>query len=172
MGDFQTDILPVLYPWLKAAHIIFVIFWVAGLFLLPRYYIYHQEAEPGSAEASRWVERERKLRNIILNPAMVIVWVLGIALAVPVALLAARNICRSRVLNVLAQLVLVASRSVNSLVWALIFVAVFGPGAAAGTFAIAAAGAEPVVNLPAEFAAQVREESQRLGALVARYPLD
>jgi len=62
---------------------------------------------------------------------------LGIGLAMPVALLAARNICRSRVLNTLAQLVLVASRSVNSLVWALIFVAVFGPGAAAGTFAIA-----------------------------------
>ena len=81
MGDWQTDILPVLYPWLKAAHIIFVIFWVAGLFLLPRYYIYHQEAEPGSPEAARWVDRERKLRTIILNPAMIIVWVLGIALA-------------------------------------------------------------------------------------------
>jgi putative membrane protein len=81
LGDLQTDILPVLYPWLKAAHIIFVIFWVAGLFLLPRYYIYHQEAETGSPEAARWVERERKLRNIILNPAMAIVWVLGLALA-------------------------------------------------------------------------------------------
>jgi phosphonate transport system permease protein len=58
-------------------------------------------------------------------------------LAVPLALLAARNICRNRVANGLAQLMLVSSRSVNSLVWALIFVAVFGPGAAAGTFAIA-----------------------------------
>ena len=63
--------------------------------------------------------------------------ILAFALAVPVALLAARNICRVRALNALAQLVLVSSRSVNSLVWALIFVAVFGPGAAAGTFAIA-----------------------------------
>ena len=63
--------------------------------------------------------------------------ILSFALAVPVALLAARNICPVRLLNGLAQLVLVASRSVNSLVWALIFVAVFGPGAAAGTFAIA-----------------------------------
>ena len=62
---------------------------------------------------------------------------LGVGMAIPVALLAARNICRSRWLNTLAQLVLVSSRSVNSLVWALIFVAVFGPGAAAGTFAIA-----------------------------------
>ncbi len=58
-------------------------------------------------------------------------------LAVPLALLTARNICRFAPLNMLAQLLLVASRSVNSLVWALVFVAVFGPGAAAGTFAIA-----------------------------------
>jgi phosphonate transport system permease protein len=58
-------------------------------------------------------------------------------LAIPLALLSARNICRNRAVNALAQLLLVSSRSVNSLVWALIFVAVFGPGAAAGTFAIA-----------------------------------
>ena len=57
--------------------------------------------------------------------------------AIPLALLAARNICPYRGLNSLAQLLLVTSRSVNSLVWALIFVAIFGPGAAAGTFAIA-----------------------------------
>ena len=63
--------------------------------------------------------------------------ILSFLLAVPVALLAARNVCRVPALNGLAQLILVSSRSVNSLVWALIFVAVFGPGAAAGTFAIA-----------------------------------
>ena len=62
---------------------------------------------------------------------------LGVLLALPVALLAARNITRHAALNTLAQLILVSSRSVNSLVWALIFVAVFGPGPAAGTFAIA-----------------------------------
>jgi len=71
----------VLYPWIKSAHIIFVIFWMAGLFMLPRYYIYHQEAAPGSPEEARWIERERKLRNIILMPAMVLVWVFGLALA-------------------------------------------------------------------------------------------
>jgi protoporphyrinogen IX oxidase len=71
----------VLYDWIKAAHIIFVIFWMAGLFLLPRYYIYHQEAAPGSPEAARWVEREAKLRKIILNPSMIAVWVLGLLLA-------------------------------------------------------------------------------------------
>jgi phosphonate transport system permease protein len=58
-------------------------------------------------------------------------------LAVPLALLAARNLCPVRPVNALAQVALVASRSVNSLVWALLFVAVFGPGPAAGVFAIA-----------------------------------
>ncbi|WP_029008714.1 phosphonate ABC transporter, permease protein PhnE [Azospirillum halopraeferens] len=61
----------------------------------------------------------------------------SIVLAVPVALLSARNITRSAALNWLGKLVLVSSRSVNSLVWALLFVAVFGPGALAGTLAIA-----------------------------------
>ncbi len=74
-------ILSVTYLWIKAAHIIFVIFWIAGLFLLPRYYIYHQEATPGSQEERRWIERERKLRTIILTPAMIMVWILGITLA-------------------------------------------------------------------------------------------
>ena len=69
------------YPWVKAAHLIFVIFWMAGLFMLPRYLVYHQEAAPGSPEAALWVEREHKLRTIILTPAMLVVWVLGFALA-------------------------------------------------------------------------------------------
>ncbi len=75
------EILTLLYVWLKAAHIIFVIFWMAGLFMMPRFFIYHQESDVGSAEDSKWVERESKLRNIILNPSMIIVWVLGLALA-------------------------------------------------------------------------------------------
>ena len=69
------------YLWLKAAHLIFVIFWIAGLFMLPRYYVYHQEAAPGSAEEQKWIERERKLRSIIITPAMILVWVLGLTLA-------------------------------------------------------------------------------------------
>lgn len=63
--------------------------------------------------------------------------ILSLFLALPVALMAARNVCRFKPLNVVAQFLLVASRSVNSLVWALIFVAFFGPGAAAGVLAIA-----------------------------------
>jgi putative membrane protein len=74
-------LLIVTYAWLKAGHLIFVIFWVAGLFMLPRYYIYHQESAPGSDEEKRWVERERKLRKIIITPAMIMVWVLGLLLA-------------------------------------------------------------------------------------------
>jgi len=69
------------YPWVKAAHVIFVIFWMAGLFMLPRYLVYHQETQPGSAEEAHWVEREQKLRSIILTPSMVVVWVLGLLLA-------------------------------------------------------------------------------------------
>jgi len=72
---------PVLYLWLKAAHVIFVIFWIAGLFLLPRFYIYHQEAAPGSPEAARWVDREAKLRSIILTPSLLLVWLFGLILA-------------------------------------------------------------------------------------------
>ena len=74
-------ILAVLYLWIKAAHVIFVIFWVAGLFLLPRFYVYHQESLPGSDEERRWIERERKLRRIIITPAMILVWLFGLFLA-------------------------------------------------------------------------------------------
>jgi protoporphyrinogen IX oxidase len=72
------------YLWIKAAHIIFVIFWMAGLFMLPRFFVYHQESPEGSDEEKRWIERETRLLKIILTPALVIVWVLGLALAVDV----------------------------------------------------------------------------------------
>ena len=73
--------LTLTYLWLKAGHIIFVIFWIAGLFMLPRFYVYHQEAAPGSDEEAKWIARESRLRNIIISPAMILVWVLGLALA-------------------------------------------------------------------------------------------
>lgn len=77
LGSFLT----VTYAWFKAAHVIFVIFWIAGLFLLPRYYIYHQESPPGSEEERKWIDRERKLRSIIINPSMILVWLFGLSLA-------------------------------------------------------------------------------------------
>jgi len=79
-----TDVLGALtltYAWLKAGHIIFVIFWIAGMLMLPRFYVYHQEAPVGSDEEKRWIERERKLRDIIIMPSMILVWVLGLSLA-------------------------------------------------------------------------------------------
>lgn len=74
-------LLQAWYPWLKAAHLIFVIFWMAGLFMFPRFLVYHQESAVGSPEEAKWIEREDKLRRIILAPSMVIVWVLGLLLA-------------------------------------------------------------------------------------------
>ena len=73
--------LSLTYAWIKAGHVIFVIFWIAGLFMLPRYYVYHQESDAGSPEEARWIDREKKLRNIIITPAMILVWILGLTLA-------------------------------------------------------------------------------------------
>jgi len=63
--------------------------------------------------------------------------ILSVVLAVPIGLLAANNLTPNRLINQLARLILVSSRSVNSLVWALLFIAIFGPGPLAGTLAIA-----------------------------------
>ena len=77
----MNEILSMLYLWLKSAHLVFVIFWMAGLFMMPRFFVYHQESPVGSDEDAKWIEREGKLRKIILNPSLVIVWVVGLALA-------------------------------------------------------------------------------------------
>ncbi|MEY4620472.1 MAG: hypothetical protein RIS65_1644 [Pseudomonadota bacterium] len=77
----MTETLSVLYIWLKSAHIIFVIFWMAGLFMLPRFFVYHQESAERSEEAAKWVDRESKLIKIILNPSIIIVWLVGLFLA-------------------------------------------------------------------------------------------
>jgi putative membrane protein len=77
----MEQVLAMTYLWLKAGHIIFVIFWMAGLFMLPRYFVYHQECAPGAPENALWIDRERKLLKIILWPSLAIVWLLGLALA-------------------------------------------------------------------------------------------
>jgi putative membrane protein len=77
----MQDVLAMTYYWLKAGHIIFVIFWMAGLFMLPRLFVYHQECPADSPENARWIEREKRLIRIILNPSLVVVWVLGLLLA-------------------------------------------------------------------------------------------
>lgn len=79
---FGVGMLGSAYLWVKAAHVVFVIFWMAGLFMLPRFLVYHQESAPGSPEEKIWVHREARLIGIIMNPAMVAVWALGLALIV------------------------------------------------------------------------------------------
>ena len=71
----------MIYLWLKAGHIIFVVFWLAGLFMLPRQMIYMHPATPGSDEEALWAKRTGLLRKIILTPSLIVVWVLGLALA-------------------------------------------------------------------------------------------
>ena len=73
--------MDALYLWFKAAHVIFVIFWMAGLFMLPRMMVYQQEAELGSAEDALYTTRIQALRRIILTPSLIVVWVMGLILA-------------------------------------------------------------------------------------------
>ena len=77
----MQQVLAMTYLWLKAGHIVFVIFWMAGLFMLPRYFVYHQESPEGSPENAVWIDRERKLLTIILWPSLVVVWTLGLVMA-------------------------------------------------------------------------------------------
>ena len=75
-------VIAMLYLWLKAGHVIFVVFWMAGLFMLPRFFVYHQECAADSPENALWIEREARLLRIILWPSLIVVWVLGLTLGV------------------------------------------------------------------------------------------
>lgn len=78
----MQTIFPELYPWLRIGHIVFVVFWMAGLFMLPRQCIYMLDHAPGSEGETKWADRMRKLRSVILTPSIVVVWILGLALAI------------------------------------------------------------------------------------------
>jgi putative membrane protein len=82
----MIGLLGATWLWVKAAHVIFVIFWMAGLFILPRYLVHHQDALGDAVQARQWADREAKLRKVILTPSLIIVWVLGIALAINIGL--------------------------------------------------------------------------------------
>ena len=69
------------YLWLKAGHIIFMVFWMAGLFILPRQMLYLHPYAADAPETAVWKDRIGKLRHIILTPSLIVVWVLGFALA-------------------------------------------------------------------------------------------
>lgn len=67
--------------WLKALHVIAVIAWMAGLLYLPRLFVYHCVAEAGSSQSETFKVMERRLLRLIMNPAMIVVWVTGPLLA-------------------------------------------------------------------------------------------
>jgi putative membrane protein len=70
-----------MYLWLKAFHVIAIIAWMAGMLYLPRLFVYHCEAEPGSKQSETFKVMERRLLNAIITPAMVASWALGLWLA-------------------------------------------------------------------------------------------
>jgi protoporphyrinogen IX oxidase len=78
MTQFLSDHL----DWIKAFHVIGVIAWMAGMFYLPRLFVYHTETAPGSAESERFKVMERKLLRTIVNPAMIATWAFGLTLAI------------------------------------------------------------------------------------------
>jgi putative membrane protein len=67
--------------WLKALHVVAVISWMAGLLYLPRLFVYHSEAQPGSKQSETFKVMEYRLLRLIMNPAMIVVWVTGPLLA-------------------------------------------------------------------------------------------
>jgi protoporphyrinogen IX oxidase len=76
-----TESAALLYPWLKAFHVIAVIAWMAGMLYLPRLFVYHCEAEPGTRQSETFKVMERRLLRVIINPAMIASWLLGLWLA-------------------------------------------------------------------------------------------
>jgi putative membrane protein len=64
--------------WIKAAHVISIIAWMAGLFYLPRLFVYHVEAPVGSRQSETFKIMERRLLKAIMNPAIIAVWITGL----------------------------------------------------------------------------------------------
>ncbi|MDJ0391224.1 protoporphyrinogen oxidase HemJ [Roseomonas sp. E05] len=74
------DVLGEYYLWTKSLHLLSVFAWMAGLFYLPRLYVYHTPAAPGSAQSELFKVMERRLLRGIMNPAMIAAWTFGITL--------------------------------------------------------------------------------------------
>ena len=72
--------LAAVYPWVKALHVISLIAWMAGVFYLPRLFVYHCDVPRGSAESERFKVMERRLLKQIMTPAMIATWTFGILL--------------------------------------------------------------------------------------------
>ncbi len=73
-------LLETVYPWVKALHVISVIAWMAGLFYLPRLFVYHAKAPVGSSESETFKVMEAKLMRVIMAPAAVATWVFGLTM--------------------------------------------------------------------------------------------
>ncbi len=73
----MLDWLGAAYPWIKALHLIGVIAWMAGLLYLPRLFVYHCDAAPGTERSETFKVMERRLLRAIMNPAMIVVFVFG-----------------------------------------------------------------------------------------------
>ena len=71
-----------LYSYIKAFHVIAMVAWMAGMFYLPRLYVYHTGAEPGSQMSETFKLMEHRLLRVIINPAMIATWVLGIVMLI------------------------------------------------------------------------------------------
>ena len=69
-----------MYLWLKALHIVAVIAWMAGMLYLPRLFVYHSTAKPGSELSETLKAMERRLLNYIMMPSMIVTWIVGIVL--------------------------------------------------------------------------------------------
>ena len=77
----MADVLADFYAWVKALHVIAVVSWMAGLFYLPRLYVYHVEkAQAGGEVDALFQVMERRLLKAIMNPAMIATWIFGLAL--------------------------------------------------------------------------------------------
>ncbi len=76
----MTEFLTAYYEWLRAAHMISVIAWMAGLLYLPRLFVYHAEATKGSELSETFKIMERRLYKYIMNPAMIASWIFGAAI--------------------------------------------------------------------------------------------
>lgn len=74
------DVLASVYPWTKAFHVISVVAWMAGIFYLPRLFVYHTDAVAGGEADGLLQTMERRLLRAIMNPAMVATWLFGLAL--------------------------------------------------------------------------------------------
>lgn len=77
----MTDLLTGAYLWIKAIHVMAIIAWMAGLFYLPRLFVYHvEQVERGSPADAMFQTMERRLLRAIMNPAMIVAWAAGLAL--------------------------------------------------------------------------------------------